>query len=188
MCARGADRAVVAGPSTSPLGAMQARRQTRCILRSPNAAFRDKLGGAVVLACFCVLTGCVTEVPGVVYHVHLQETPTMSDCTDLGTGIAELLGASPPTPYIQEFRPWSTTKKTCSISINGNNPPKGCVVNVYVSNRDSVISLSITSERFGTPMTASSEEIARRVRAFMLARYPMATIEESKPVQGPFAP
>jgi hypothetical protein len=146
---------------------------------------RAKPSATAVIASLLVSSGCVSELPGVVYHVHLQGNPDIGECTELATGIASVVGVPPTTPYIQEFRPWSNTKKTCLV-VTANNAPMPCDVTVSLSNRDPVIAIGITNDR--RPLTASCEDIARRIRILMVQRYPTATITEMKPVQGPFAP
>ena len=133
--------------------------------------------------------GCVTELPGAVYHVRLSAPPDLDECVELGKAISAAVGASFLGPSYQEFRPWSS-KKTCLVDMFGHNAPRPCRITVSTSTGDPTIYLSITeSDGAGfKKLSPSSEDISRKVRALLTERYPSATILDLHPVQGPFAP
>lgn len=140
-------------------------------------------------ASLVALTACVTDLPGAVYHVRLPEPPEITECVALSDAIAATVGVSSPQPYYQTFRPWSS-RKTCNIEMTGNNSPRPCQIVVLVSSTDPTVVVSITESngRGFTNLSASSEEISKRIRALLSERYPNAKIKDLRPVQGPFAP
>jgi len=141
---------------------------------------------AAVSATLFALGGCVTELPGTVYHVRLSTPPEIEECVKLGEAISTAVDATMLRPYYQEFRPWSS-RKTCVLEMTGHNEPSPCRIGVSTSTTDPTISLSITEAGFGK-LSPSSEDISHRIRALLAERYPTATILDLHPVQGPFAP
>jgi hypothetical protein len=140
-------------------------------------------------ASLVVLSGCVTDQPGVVYHVRLPDPPEIAECVALSDAIVAAVGVSSSQPSYETFRPWSS-RQVCMIEMTAHNSPRPCRIIVAVSSTDPTISVSIT-ESDGTRLTnlsTSSEEMAQSLRAILSKRYPNATIRDLHPVQGPFAP